>query len=113
MPLSASQLYQGAVHHALAKAPKGREREYALFFIRVVANDLRERKMYSSALVASRLLQEMYDTKKILGLEQKYGLCEHCYKLPKLVAHFKNGAKPPERNTGATQAQLDTLEGYV
>ena len=109
MPLSAKQLYQGAIHHAVHNARKGREREYALFFVRTVGVDLRARKMYSSALVADALLKEMYE----LGLEQKYGLCACCYEKLRFVAPGSKSGQPPHSNTGATPQQLDILENYV
>lgn len=113
MPLSAKQIYQGAVHHALEKAQKGREREYVLFFVRTMAADLQARRFYSSALVCRQLLAELYDTKKIIALAGKYGLCECCKAKLNYVPLDKSQQKPPNSNTGATPHQMAMIEDYI
>lgn len=113
MPLTAKQMYQGAVHHALEKARKGQERDYALLFVRKMAADLQERRFYTSALVARKLLSELYDTPKILSLAGKYGLCVHCSELLGIVPNNPSSTQPPISNTGATPRQLKILEDYV
>lgn len=113
MPLSAKMVLSGAITHALDKAQAGREREYVLFFVRTVANDLQARRFYSSALIVRHLLKELYDAPSINDVRKKYGLGPRGQMLSGVVNSGASDRQPPSCNTGATPQQLELVEDYV